>query len=141
MFLIELRYPKDKRAPSNRAFLESVRKGDFRGYTTIYNLFEICGILSFNLSPQYLEEIFLGFSERFNVTVLFPEDGEKICFEPERVFDFLRRRMSFGDALIADVLRKHRHSLDAFVTWNEKHFRNRIPLPVVNPCLIQQQKD
>ncbi|MCL6642781.1 MAG: hypothetical protein K6T71_05610 [Candidatus Bipolaricaulota bacterium] len=72
VFLIELRYPRDRRYAKNKAFLERVRSGELVGWTTVYNLLEICGILSFNLSPQSLQALFIGFAQQFNVTVLFP---------------------------------------------------------------------
>ena len=98
---------------------------------------EVCGILSFNLSPKSLEELFIGFASRFNVEVLFPKgDGEEVCFTPAGVLELMQRRLSFGDALIAEVARIYRRWLDFFVTWNTVHFEGRLPLRVVRPdCL------
>jgi hypothetical protein len=49
VFILALRYPQDKRSRANGAFLEKVRSGDLRGMTSIHNVLEVSGILSFNL--------------------------------------------------------------------------------------------
>lgn len=131
VFLIELRYPRDSKAKKNKDFLNKVKERFFVGYTTIYNLMEICGILSFNLSDKQIEDLFIGFPEKFNVNILFPEGDSKICYKPASVFGFIKKKMSFGDALIADLIQQHK--LDLFVTWNIKHFKGKLSLPAVSP--------
>lgn len=51
IFVIDLRYKRDKNYETNRAFLDYM--GEKRnGFTTIVNLLELCGILSFNLNEK-----------------------------------------------------------------------------------------
>lgn len=134
VFLIDLRYPRDRRYAKNKAFLERVRIGELVGWTTVYNLLEICGVLSFNLSPQSLQALFVGFASRFNVTVLFPVSAsEEICFSPLDIFDIMQRKFSFGDALIAELAHRHRRRFDYFVTWNVAHFHDKLSLRVAAP--------
>lgn len=134
VFLIDLRYPRDRRYDKNTAFLERVRIGELVGWTTVYNLLEICGILSFNLSPQSLQTLFIGFASRFNVTVLFPNSSsEEICFSPIDIFDMMQRKFSFGDALIAELAQRHRRRFDSFVTWNVAHFQDKLSVRVAAP--------
>lgn len=45
VFLIDLRYPRDERFAKNRIFLERLQASE-RGATAIFNLLEICGVLS-----------------------------------------------------------------------------------------------
>ena len=53
IFLIDLRYKRDINYETNRAFLDCIsEKGS--GFTTIVNLLELCGILSFNLNEKRL---------------------------------------------------------------------------------------
>lgn len=104
------------------------------GRTTIYNLLEVCGILSFNLSPAHLEELFIGFADRFGVQVLFPPgEGTEVCFEPGRILQGMKGKLSFGDALVAELVSVYRRRLDVFVTWNAVHFEGRLPIPVSTP--------
>lgn len=44
IFVLDLRYPNDARQEANRSFLQ--RSGQRRA-TTIYNVLEVCGIMSF----------------------------------------------------------------------------------------------
>lgn len=137
VFVIDLRYSRDRHYAENKAFLERVKRGELVGSTTLYNLMEVCGILSFNLSPQLLEELFIGFAERFNVTILFPnQEEEKVCFLPEELLGVMKHKLSFGDALIAEVVRRHSRRLDLFVTWNAVHFDGKLPIAVLMPSQL-----
>jgi len=137
VFVIDLRYYRDPKYSENRAFLERVRQGEFVGRITVYNLMEVCGILSFNLSPQSLEELFMGLATRYNVAILFPPDEEeRTCFDPVEILETMKQKFSFGDALIAELAQKHRKWLDLFVTWNAVHFADKLPLRVVTPGQI-----
>ncbi len=72
VFVIALRYTRDRHARTNGAFLRVLadRGG---GVTSIVNLLELCGILSFNLNDRQLQALFLHFARRFGVRVL-PQD-------------------------------------------------------------------
>lgn len=134
VFVLDLRYHRDVRYRSNKLFLERVQRGELLGRTTLYNLMEVCGILSFNLSPQRLEELFIGLAARYNVTVLFPDRArEETCFGPTEILEIMKRKLSFGDALIVEVTQRHRRRLDLFVTWNAAHFDNKLPIKVLTP--------
>lgn len=134
VFVIDLRYPRDSRYSENKAFLECVKRGELAAWTTLYNLMEVCGILSFNLSPQSLQELFIGFAAQFSVTILFPNGREEeVCFAPAEILEIMKRKLSFGDALIAEVAQRHRRRLDLFVTWNAVHFEGKLPIKAVTP--------
>lgn len=76
VFLIDLRYPRDRRVSPNAEFLKGIyRRGD--GLTTIFNLLEICGVLSFNLSPRQLRELYAYLPTRYRVAV-GPGHGPRI---------------------------------------------------------------
>jgi len=137
VFVIDLRYHRDPKYSENRAFLERVREGEFVGRITVYNLMEVCGILSFNLSPQSLEELFIGFAAKYNVAILFPPDeDERIGFDPVGILETMEQKFSFGDALIAELAQRYKGRLDLFVTWNAVHFADKLPLRVVTPGQI-----
>ena len=40
-------------------------------------------------------------------------------------------KMAFGDALIAALIRRLSPEIEAFVTWNDQHFRGRLMPPVL----------
>ncbi len=66
VFLIDLRYPTDRRASETRAFLDHTAASG-EGATTAFNLLEIAGVLSFNLNPQQLLELYIHFPARYHV--------------------------------------------------------------------------
>ncbi len=69
IFVIDLRYKRDTNYEINRAFLDHI--GEKRnGFTTIVNLLELCGILSFNLNEKQLIELWFYFRDRYGVVVL-----------------------------------------------------------------------
>lgn len=134
IFVIDLRYPRDPRYSENKAFLERVKQGELAAWTTLYNLMEVYGILSVNLSPQSLQDLFIGFAAQFNVMILFPDGkGEEVCFAPAEILETMKRKLSFGDALIVEVAQRHRRRLDLFVTWNAVHFEGKLPIKTVTP--------
>jgi hypothetical protein len=62
IFVIDLRYKRDKNFKINRIFLDNIARGK-NGFTTIVNLFELCGILSFNLNENQLAELWFYFQD------------------------------------------------------------------------------
>lgn len=133
VFLIDLRYPTDPRAPVTRQFLEEVARSGL-GATTVFNLLEVTGILSFNLSQPQVVEFYVHFPTRYRVRVLPYHDPVRSVpgLRIAELLRVMRWKASFGDALIAALVNRMR-DVRAFVTWNEDHFRGRIAVPVFTP--------
>lgn len=135
VFLIDLRYPADRRAPATRAFLETVaRSGD--AATTVFNVLELTGVLSFNLSDQQVVDFYTHFPRRYNVRILpYHNPAQRLPALPLRqVLNTMQRKMAFGDALIATLVNRLQNALQAFVTWNDVHFQGRLAVPVFTPA-------
>ena len=56
VFIIDRRYRKDSKYEVNKHFLDFVHEKE--KYTTIFNLLEITGILSYNLSTSDIEKFY-----------------------------------------------------------------------------------
>ncbi len=69
IFVIDLRYKRDTKYEINRAFLDHIAEKR-NGFTSIVNLLELCGILSFNLNEKQLTELWFYFQDRYRVVVL-----------------------------------------------------------------------
>ena len=65
IFVIDKLFPDDERYENNKEFLNEV---DER-YTSIFNLFELLGIASFNLNEGELMKLFKGFGETYNLKI------------------------------------------------------------------------
>jgi predicted nucleic acid-binding protein len=134
IFVIDLRYKRDVSYKVNQAFLSAAAQSG-NGFTTIVNLLEICGILSFNLNQNQLLDLWTYFQDRYKITVL-PEPDIKSAFpgiEINRLFDILCKKTSFGDALMMAVAEKHLSFVETMVTWDNEHFKDRYIGKVLTP--------
>jgi hypothetical protein len=138
VLLLAFAYPNDERQKVNRKFLETVQTA--QPATTIYNVMEILGQLSFNLSAGQLEGWQDWLVNAYNLTIIWDADSkEKIDPETwreiiyERPFQKMRTaRMAFMDALILSSA-EHAPNVEFFVTWNAKHFKGKTELSVLTP--------
>jgi len=134
VFVIEKRYKRDAKYRETTKLLKKAVKDEIIACTSIYNLLEFCGILSFNLSPENTVRLYLGFAKKYNTTILFPHETDKlICFNSKCILEIIKQKMSFGDALVASVVNRNKKNLNAFVTWNVEHFKGKLGIPVLNP--------
>jgi len=121
VFLIDKFYIRDTRFGVNREFLDEVLNK--KTCTTIYNLLEICGILSHNLSKKELMQFFEDFQKTYKIKILFPNldmHGEEFHKKlVQGVFDNISLKMSFGDALIL---------------WTAKHFAGKSEFECLTPA-------
>ena len=133
IFVIEKLFKNDDRYTATSEFLNRDSK---EKCTSIFNLFELIGIASFNLSTTDLKKLLKGFSEVYNIKILFPETSYESpdAFIEQlfaNVFEKIILKMSFSDALVLSVAEEH--SCSKFVTWNLKHFEGRTDIPVKTP--------
>jgi len=134
VFVIDLRYKSDIYYKLNRAFLDCIAKKQ-TGFTTIVNLLELCGILSFNLNEKQLTELWFYFQDRYLVSVL-PVPNLETGFPAigiNEIFDLIKNRISLGDALMISVAKKHLPFISTMVTWDKPHFENIFPGTVLTP--------
>jgi len=134
LFVIDLRYSDDPDYPVNRRALDRLAR-DGRGMTSVLNVLEICGILSFNLSVVALHALYVHFAQRYRVTVV-PGGGYDTRLPAPRVRDILtkmEKRMALKDAEIALAAEQQAASLSAFVSWNAKHFAGKLSVPALTP--------
>lgn len=134
IFVIDLRYKRDAFYEMNRAFLDQLAEQK-NGFTTIVNLLELCGILSFNLNENQLVELWSYFQDRYAVVVL-PVPMLKTDFPSikiKEIFNLLKRRTSLGDALMISVANKHLPFISTMITWDNTHFKNIFNGTVLTP--------
>jgi predicted nucleic acid-binding protein len=134
IFVIDLRYRRDIHYDNNLAFLNGVAEKGV-GFTTIVNLLELCGILSFNLNEKQLLELWCYFQDKYKVTVLpTPELSSNFpTIGIQELFDVLKNRASLGDALMLTVAEKYLPFVSALVTWDDELFKGQFPGTVLTP--------
>jgi predicted nucleic acid-binding protein len=134
IFVIDLRYPRDRHRRANQRFLRRLAdRGD--GATTLVNLLEVAGILSFNLNRRQLRELLVHFPTRYRVRVLpsLGEGASGIDAAVDRLVGIIERRCSLGDALVIEQLEAVAPAGSVFVTWDAHHFDGKLELPVADP--------
>lgn len=132
IFVIDKLFQNDDRYEITHAFLNEATERS----TSIFNLFELLGIASFNLNEVELMKLFKGFGEIYGLKILYPSTAfisvnDFIESFFETVVLKIMMKMSFQDALILTAAEEHRCS--KFITWNTKHFVNRTHLSVQTP--------
>ena len=138
VLVLAFSYPNDDRQKANQKFLESVQAA--QPATTIYNVMEVLGQLSFNLSAEQLDDWQNWLINAHNLTIIWGTDSkEKVDAETwreiiyERPFQKMQTvRMAFMDALILSSA-EHTPDVECFVTWNAKHFKGKTSLTVLTP--------
>lgn len=138
VLVLAFSYPNDERQKGNQKFLETVQTA--QPATTIYNVMEVLGQLSFNLSAEQLADWRTWFIDAYNLNVIWnvdskgkiePEIWREIIYE--RPFQKMQTvRMAFMDALILSAAERV-PDVECFVTWNAKHFKGKTSLTVLTP--------
>jgi len=132
IFVIDKLFPNDDRYEVNKVFLNESEER----FTSIFNLFELLGIASFNLNEVELMKLFRGFEEAYDLKILYPSTAfisvnEFVEALFEATFQKIKLKMNFQDALILAVAEEY--NCTRFVTWNTKHFNGRTHLNVQTP--------
>lgn len=139
VLLLAFAFHRDERQEINQQFFRMLQYAE--PATTIYNLMEFIGQMSFNLAPSRLTQWRTWLVDEFNLTILFPEarrDQTADSFYRTEIFEqafvkISREKMAYQDALILD-LAERTLNVEFFVTWNAKHFKNKSSLAVVTPA-------
>ena len=93
------------------------------------------GILSFNLNHEQLNDFWVHFPRKYSVSVLPTQDFGAQCplVEQKRVFDFIGKRTSFGDALMVATAERYLPFVSTLVTWDKEHLQEVFQGAVLTP--------
>ena len=141
IFIIDLRYQRDKNYKANKEFLSYLAKTD-EGATTIINLLEICGILSFNLNNQQLTEFFAYFSDRYKVRVYPTNDFDAPLpfLTIGQVFTQIAEKNSLGVALLLTTIKQYIPGTTVMITWDKQHLEGKTDYAVLTPREFLSQR-
>lgn len=138
VLLLAFAFHRDHRQRDNATFLRRVQND--RPATTLYNVMELLGQLSFNLSASRLDAWERWLADAYQLTVIWPAPPEAGPAAPtlreelyERPLARMRGQgMPFVDALILN-LAERTPGVNTLVTWNARHFRDKSRLTVLSP--------
>lgn len=131
-------FHQDPRQAANAAFLEQVQTA--QPATTIHNVLELLGKMSFNLSPERLDDWRSWLVDAYQLLVVWPTNPALTTAAPtfqeeifERPYQKMRTaKMPFMDTLILNLAERTPNATH-FVTWNARHFQGKTPLQVLTP--------
>lgn len=136
VLLLAYAFHHDERQADNTRFLTVALER--QPVVAIYTVMELLGQLSFNLPGERLRQWPSWLQDHYRLTILYPQldglDGAAF-FEGEiivRPLQKMQQRMPFLDALIVNLV-EEASDIEAFVTWNARHYRNKTPLTVLTP--------
>jgi len=111
--------------------------------TSIINLLEVCGILSFNLNRQQIMELFYYFPKKYNVDIIPSSEMDSLLPETsvEAVIEMIYKKASFGDALVANIVNGSVTESGLFVSWDAMHFKDLLSVRALTPTEFLQSKD
>lgn len=136
VFLIDLRYRRDDKFSENAAFLAALRRSGQQAVTSIFNVLEVCGILSFNLNERQLLELYHYLPAHYNLRVYPSGDLGSLLprLTARRILKVMARKASFGDALVLSVVADMGLLVSHYVGWNARHFVAHLSVPALTPA-------
>jgi len=137
IFILEFRYHRDPKYPINKRFLSTIQATG--GATTIYSIMEFLGGISFNVNPAELAKWRSWLRDAYNLAIIWPEtraiDADSFAHSLlySRPFERMcRTPIAFVDSLILDLVEQI-DLVEAFITWNTKHFVGKTSIAVKTP--------
>ncbi len=142
VLLVDFKYHNDPTFARNRQAMTALAaSGVVLGVPTQV-IIEIVGVMSFGTPAADVLKIWPTIQKKYNLTVV-PDPAVVPdhcgCTPDEIVAEMVCKRHS-GDAVIAAQIAKYASGAAAFLTWNLKHFRGNLVIPVLTPDEWLQQQ-
>lgn len=138
VLLLAFRFHRDPRQEANTEFLRVVKPLGIAA--PVFVVMELLGQLSFNISGERLRQWPSWLQDNLGLTVVYPSAtglGALEFFLRELVTRPLERMSKkpwpYMDCLVLNLL-ESAPGVDAFVTWNARHFRGQTRLAVYTPA-------
>jgi len=135
VFVIDRFFRRDERYEMNSRLI--ARLPELEAGFSIFSLFELCGISSFNLSSEELRRWSYHFDKVYGVEILEPQGldttlaADWFARFSSRIFDLFGNKMTWGDAVLLKTAEDY--SAETIITWNKKHFEGRTTIAVLTP--------
>jgi hypothetical protein len=140
IFVIDLRYKKDKDYHVNKSFLGCLYE-EKTGITSVSNLLEVCGILSFSLNQRQVLELYHYLPDKYRVEII-PSPLMELSLPQlaiRKVFEVISRKVSFGDAFIISLVESYVPHITHFISWNAVHFKSKISVSTLPKILNPEE--
>jgi hypothetical protein len=135
VFLLDKRHTTDHRFAVNRRALDRLRQDAHEVGVTTQVLLEVVGSLSYQTSAADVPMLPDALRVQYGLRVL-PDPAvtpEYACCSFDDLLTQMTAKMSLGDAVLAVQIRLFAPAATALLTWNAKHFRGKVVVPVLTP--------
>ncbi|MBY0512462.1 MAG: hypothetical protein K2P78_00955 [Gemmataceae bacterium] len=135
VLLIDIRYQGDQRSVVNRQALDRLRRDGHAVRVTTQVILEVVGVLSFRTPAADVPLMPDRIKSQYGLEVLpdpTTDPDYAGCTVPE-LLARMAHKMALGDAILAVQVGKHAPAATALLTWNAKHFRGKLAVPVLTP--------
>jgi hypothetical protein len=142
VLIVDLAYPNDPNYPVSRLFLNCIATNGIESWITTQGLLEVVGKRSYNTPVATIAML---------PTILLTTYCLRPTPDPASVPEYagctfdevvaqMTQQMALGDAVMAVQIAKFAPAATALVTWNAKHFRGKLVVPVLTPDEWLQQQ-
>jgi hypothetical protein len=142
VILLDRRYPQDPKHTRNLDFLNRLRQDGHESGITIQALLEVVGVLSYVTPIADIAGLPDLIALQYGLKVI-PDPSANRSYAAITVAEVIAQmatQMSLGDAVQAVQIRMFAPHVDALLTWNAKHFRGKVAIPVLTPEEWLQQQ-
>jgi hypothetical protein len=133
VILIDQRFITDIRHTINRAALDRLRVDGHATGMVAHAVLEVVGVLSYGTPTANVPLIPDALRAKYGI-IVFPDPSREPNYALCTFDDLLHQmslKMSLGDAVQAVQIQKSVPHADALLTWNAKHFRGKVVVPVL----------
>jgi len=135
VLLLDMKYTRDARFVTNRQVLDHLRIQSTPVSITCHTLLEILGVACFNSSAKALRDLADEIPVDYGLIVL-PAPAFDLIYaglDYQAVRDRIATRLSIGDAVTALQIEPFIPTATTLLTWNARHFRGKLSIPVLTP--------
>lgn len=143
VFLIDIKYNNDPNFIRNRDGLAALIASGIPLAVPTQVVIETVGVMCFNIPAADVPKVWPRVQQQYALRVLpDPNTVPEHCgCTPDEIIAQMVHKRSSGDAVIAAQVAKYAAGATAFLTWNLKHFRGNLAVPVLTPDEWLQQQN
>lgn len=142
VLVIDLSHPGDPNYAVNERFLEYLSTNNVERGITTQGLLEVVGKRSFQTPVALVPRLPASIRSHYGLKLL-PDPAmvpEYAACTFDEIVTQMAHQMALGDAVMAVQIAKFAPTATALVTWDARHFRGKIVIPVLTPDEWLQQQ-
>jgi hypothetical protein len=143
VLVIDLSHPTDPNFTVNERFLDYLAANNIARGITTQGLLEVVGKRSYQTPAALIPRLPASIRSHYGL-ILIPDPAtvpEYAACTFDEVVTQIAQQMALGDAVMAVQIVKYAPTATALVTWNAKHFRGKLVVPVLTPDEWLQQQN